>query len=90
METVDVVTQVDSFTILFELNQASLDLDIIRGKADYAPIPDQLAAELIDRLEKYKRTQEKENYVDLSFENNFNCGWSRASKIVPHIPFNLT
>ena len=71
VEKVDVVTQVDSFTIEFEINQASLDLDLIRRKPDYAPIPNQLAAQLIDRLEHYKRTLQRESNVEMSFENNF-------------------
>ena len=71
VEKVDVVTQVDSFTIEFEINQASLDLDMIRRKADYAPIPKQLAAQLIDRLNNHKRTLQRESNVEMSFENNF-------------------
>ena len=71
VEKVDVVTQVDSFTIEFEINQASLDLDLIRRKADYAPIPKQLAAQLIDRLNNHKRTLQRESNVEMSFENNF-------------------
>ena len=55
VEKVDVVTQVDSFTIEFEINQACLDLDLIRRKADCAPIPNQL----IDRLEHHKRTLQR-------------------------------
>ena len=71
MEKVDAVTQVDSFTIEFEINQASLDLDMIRRKAHYAPIPKQLAAQLIDQLNNHKRILQRESNVELSFENNF-------------------
>ena len=67
VEKVDVVTQVDSFTIEFEINQACLDLDLIRRKADCAPIPNQL----IDRLEHHKRTLQRESNIEMSFENNF-------------------
>ena len=46
--------KLNSFTIEFEINQACMDLDLIRRKADYAPIPKQLAAQLIDRLNNHK------------------------------------
>ena len=71
VEKVDVVTQVDSFTIEFETNKASLKVDMVRRKSDFAPIPDLLAAQLIDRLETHKRTLEKQNSFEMSFENNF-------------------
>ena len=70
-EKVDVVTQVDSFTIEFELNQASLDLNLSRRSDDYAPVPRQLAAQLIHRLENHKRTLQRENNFEMSFDNNF-------------------
>jgi len=68
-EKVDVVTQVDSFTLELELNQSSLDLS--RRSADYAPVPRLLAAQLIHRLENHKRTLQRENNFEMSFENNF-------------------
>ena len=71
VEKVDIQTQVDSFTIEFETNQASLDLDLARKKDEYSPIPRQLAAQLIDRLEIHIRTLQKETMVEMSFENNF-------------------
>ena len=67
----DVVTQVDSFTIEFEVHQASLDLDLSRRSGDYAPCPRQLAAQLIHRLESHKRTLQRENNFEMSFDNNF-------------------
>ena len=70
-EKVDVVTQVDSITIEFELNQASLDLNLSRRSDDYAPVPRQLAAQLIHRLENHKQTLQRENNFEMSFDNNF-------------------
>ena len=71
VEKVDVLTQVDSFTIEFETNKASMEVDMISRKSDFTPIPDLLAAQLIDRLETHKRTLEKQNSFEMSFENNF-------------------
>ena len=79
VEKVDVVTQVDSFTIEFEINQASLDLDLIRRKADYAPIPNQFAAQLIDRLYYHKRTLQRESNVEMSSQTIYIQNLPRTS-----------
>jgi len=61
----DVVTQVDAVTIEFEIDKAekgviSKPRDVSFTSSGTTPAPKQLAAQLINKLEKHKKILEKE------------------------------
>ena len=68
VEKLDAVTQVDSLTIEFEVGKA---LSEKMKKEDFAPVPKQLAEQLISKLEIHRKSLENEKNIELGFENNF-------------------
>ena len=75
VEKIDATTQVNSYTIEFELSHHpgvdNRDIEENKRSSDCNPIPTELAAELIDRLEDHKRNTESRKNIELAFENDF-------------------